>query len=204
MTVKDAYPLPRIEDNLDALSGAKWFSTMDLASGYWQVGMDPRDKEKTAFCTRYGLFQWNVMPFGLCNAPGSFERLMEKVLQGLQWETLLIYLDDVIVFSTNLDQHMERLDEVFRRIKEAKLKLKMKKCHFFKKEVSFLGHVVDEEGVHTDPEKIQAVRDWPQPRTVKEIRGFLGFSGYYRRFIKDYASIAAPMIELTKKNAKFK
>ena len=119
VTEKDAYPLPRVDDNLDALAGAQLFSTLDLASGYWQVEMDPQDAEKTAFCTCYGLYQWRVMPFGLCNAPSTFERLMEKVLSGLQWKVALLYLDDIIVFSSTVEQQLERLRLVFERIRKA-------------------------------------------------------------------------------------
>ena len=129
--IKDAYPLPRVDDNLDALAGARYFSTLDLASGYWQVEMDPKDAEKTAFCTRYGLYQWRVMPFGLCNAPSTFERLMERVLAGLQWKVALLCLDDVIVFSATVEQQMERLRLIFDRIRSAHLQLKPKKCHLF-------------------------------------------------------------------------
>ena len=148
LTEKDAYPLPRVDDNLDALAGAKYFSTLDLASGYWQVEMNPADAEKTAFCTRYGLYQWRVMPFGLCNAPSTFERLMERVLMGLQWKVALLYLDDVIVFSTTVEQQLERLKLIFDRIRKANLQLKPKKCHLFREEVSFLGHKVSAEGHH--------------------------------------------------------
>lgn len=203
VTEKDAYPLPRIEDNLDSLQGASWFSTLDLASGYWQVEMSEKDKSKTAFCTKYGLYQFNVMPFGLCNAPGTFERLMETVLRGMQWERAVLYLDDIIIFSKDIPQHLERIEEVLQRLKDANLTLKPSKCHFFKKQVEFLGHVVSQEGVQTDPKKIKDVKEWPIPRRVKDVRSFLGLTGYYRRFIKDYGSIAKPLHELTEKTTPF-
>ena len=203
VTVKDAYPLPRIEDNLDSLSGSAWFSTLDLASGFWQVKMEEDSKEKTAFCTRYGLFQWKVMPFGLCNAPGTFERLMERVLAGLQWKVALLYLDDVIVFSASQEEHMTRLGQVFQRVREAGLQLKPKKCQFFREEVQFLGHVVSKEGVATDPEKIKAVREWKPPVTVKGVRAFIGLTNYYRRFVPRYSEVVKPLIELTKARAPF-
>lgn len=204
ITEKDAYPLPRVDDNLDALAGARLFSTLDLASGYWQVEMHPEDREKTAFCTRYGLYQWRVMPFGLCNAPSTFERLMERVLRGLQWKVALLYLDDVIVFSSTTEQQLERLKLVFDRIREANLQLKPKKCHLFQKEVSFLGHRVSAEGVATEEDKVKAVKEWPTPKSAKAIRSFLGLTGYYRKFVKDYADVAAPLIALTQKSAVFK
>ena len=203
VTSKDAYPLPRIEDNLDALKGAKFFSTLDLASGYWQVEMAPEDKAKTAFCTKYGLFQFNVMPFGLCNAPSTFERLMETVLRGMQWERAVLYLDDIIIFSENVEEHLERLKEIFQRLKAANLMLKPSKCHFFKQQVEFLGHIVSQRGVSTDPSKVEAVKEWPIPRRVRDVRAFLGLTGYYRRFIQNYGEIAKPLHELTEKNTAF-
>ena len=180
------------------------FSTLDLTSGYWQVEMDPDDAGKTAFCTRYGLYQWRVMPFGLCNAPSTFERLMEKVLAGLQWKIALLYLDDVIVFSSTVEQQLDRLRLVFERIRKANLQLKPKKCHLFCKEVSFLGHRVSGEGVTTEEDKVQAVKEWPVPKSVKAVRSFLGLTGYYRRFVKDYAAVASPLIALTQKAVVFK
>ena len=203
VTTKDAYPLPRIEDNLDALKGAKFFSTLDLISGYWQVEMAPEDKEKTAFCTKYGLFQFKVMPFGLSNAPGTFERLMETVLRGMQWERAVLYLDDIIVFSDSIEEHLKRLEEILQRLRAANLMLKPKKCHFFKRQVEFLGHIVSQDGVRTDPQKVEAIKEWPIPRRVRDVRAFLGLTGYYRRFIQDYGKIAKPLHELTEKNTEF-
>ena len=159
VTIKDAYPLPRIEDNLDALQGACWFTTLDLASGYWQVEVHSKDREKTAFCTKQGLHQFKVMPFCLCNAPGTFEQLMESVLRGMQWERAVLYLDDIIIFSKDISTHMDRIQEILQRLKDANLKLKPAKCHFFKQQVEFLRHIVSKEGVATDPKKIEAVKE---------------------------------------------
>ena len=145
ITIKDSYPLPRIDDSLDALGGSVWFSTLDLASGYWQVEMDPKDQEKTAFSTQGGLYEYKVMPFGLANGPATFERLMEQVLRGLHWQTCLVYLDDIIVFSKTFETHLARLEEVIDRIGAAGLKLSPKKCHLFQTEVTFLGHVVNKD-----------------------------------------------------------
>ena len=153
-TMKDAYPIPRIDDSLDAQAGAKWFSTLDLASGHWQVELDDEAKRKSAFVVRGGHYAWKVMPFGLCNAPSTFERLMERVLTGLQWEVLLVYLDDVIVYATNVEDEIRRLGVVFQRFRGANLKLKPKKCSLFQAEVLYLGHVVSEAGVGTDPAKV--------------------------------------------------
>ena len=157
LTLKDSYPLPRIDESLDTLRGAKWFSTLDLQSGYFQVEMDPKDAEKTAFTTICGLYQFKVMSFGLCNAPATFERMMEVILSGLQWETCLLYIDDVIIFSNNFEQHLERLSDVLSRLQTAGLKLSPHKCQLLKKQVSFLGHVVSEHGIATDLSKIKAV-----------------------------------------------
>lgn len=130
-TITDAYPLPRIQDTLDTLANAKWFSTLDLASGYWQVELTPRARRAAAFCTRKGLFQWNVMPFGLCNAPATFQRLMDRVLAGMQWETCLVYLDDIVVLAKDVPEMLQRLSQVFQRLQQANLKLKPAKCSLF-------------------------------------------------------------------------
>ena len=202
-TVKDAYPLPRIDESLDALAGSQFFSTLDLTSGYWQVPLDEEARDKSAFVTRNELWRWKVLPFGLTSAPSTFERLMEKVLRGLHWQTVLIYLDDVVVFSQSVEQHLERLEEVLARLRSAKLKLKPKKCELFKLEVKYLGHVVSKDGISTDPDKIKAMATWPQPGNLTDVRSFLGATGYYRRFIKDYAKIAKPLTRLTLKNTPF-
>ena len=203
VTKKDAYPIPRIDDSLDALSGSQFFSTLDLVSGYWQVDVHPKDKEKTAFGTHMGLFQFRKMPFGLCNAPSTFERLMERVLKGLQWHICLLYLDDIVVFSTDFQTHLERLRTVFGRMRSAQLKMKAKKCHLFRTEVEYLGHIISRDGVATAEDKIQKVRDWPTPSNAREVRQFLGLTSYYRRFVKDYAKLAKPMHRLTEKGRTF-
>ena len=203
VTVKDAYPLPRIDESLDQLAGSKWFSCLDLSAGYWQVEIEPGDKQKTAFTTRRGLFEYNVMPFGLCNAPATFERLMETVLSGLHWQICLIYLDDIIIFGKTFKEMITNLDTVLQRFEKAGLKLKPNKCQLFQKEVSFLGHVINEDGVNTDPKKIECIANWPIPTCVKEVRSFLGLCSYYRRFIAEYSHIAKPLTRLTEKNYKF-
>jgi hypothetical protein len=203
VTKKDAYPLPRIDDSLDILSGSKFFSTLDLASGYWQCGLTDDAKEKTAFTTGTGLFQFEVLPFGLCNAPSTFERLMERILAGLHWKTCLIYLDDVIVFSQTFEEHVERLGEVFEKLSQSNLKLKPQKCNLFREEVGYLGHVVSAQGVQTDPAKIQKVKDWPAPTSLTEVRSFVGLCSYYRKFVRNFSDIASPLFQLTKKNTRF-
>lgn len=195
-TRKDAFPLPRIEESLDVLSGARWFSTIDLASGYNQVPVAEQDKPKTAFCTPFGLFEWNRMPFGLCNAPGTFQRLMQRMFGGQQCQSLLLYLDDIVVFSSSVSQHLERLELVLSRLQKEGLKAKLEKCDFFKQQVRYLGHVISNEGVSTDPSKIEAVALWKRPGHLSELRSFLGFASYYRRFVEGFAKLAAPLHKL--------
>jgi hypothetical protein len=199
VTKRDAYPLPRLDDSIESMGGAKWFSTLDLASGYWQVGMDPKDQEKTAFVTRQGLFHFKVMPFGLTNAPATFERLMEMVLRGLQWTHCQVYLDDVIVFGQTFEEALANLRLVFERFRVAHLIMKPKKCELFRKSVSFLGHIVSEEGVSCDPAKIEVIKDWKHPRDLHEVRQFLGFATYYRAFVPHFSTIASPLTALTRK-----
>jgi len=202
-TVKDTYPLPRIDDCLDTLGGSTWFSTMDLRSGYHQVALDSRDADKTIFVTRRGTFAFNVMPFGLCNAPATFQRLMDCAMAGLNYEICLLYLDDIIVFSRDLDTHLKRLDMVLGRLRQANLKLKPSKCCLLQRKVEFLGYKVSAGGIDTDPRKIEAVVNWPTPSKLKEVRGFLGLCGYYQRFVEDFSEIAAPLHALQKKGTLF-
>ena len=203
VTKKDAYPLPRIHESLDTLSGSRFFSTMDMASGYWQLKMaDDGSKEKTAFCTHLGLHQFTVLAFGLCNAPATYERLMENVLRGLQWKECLVFIDDVICVGRDFDTALANLIAVWQRFREANLKLKPKKCHLFQENVTFLGHLVSPEGVRCDPEKVKAVAHWPVPTNLTEVRSFVGFCAYYRRHIHRFSEIAAPMIALTRGNPK--
>ena len=203
LTIKDSYPLPRIDDTIDALRGSKWFSTLDLASGYWQVPMAPEDAEKTAFTTQFGLYQFKKMPFGLANAPATFERLMELVLSGLHWEICLIYLDDIIVFSETFEEHLTRLQLVLRRLKQAGLKVTPKKCHLFQFQVEFLGHIVSAAGISTDPKKTESIDSWPPPKSIRDVRSFIGLCSYYRRFVKGFADIAKPLYMLMEKDAVF-
>jgi len=202
-TKKDSYPLPRIADCLDALGSASYFSTFDLRSGYFQIGMDDEDKDKTAFLSRRGSFRFTSMPFGLCNAPSTFQRLMDSTLVGLNYEICLVYLDDIILFSHTVEEHLIRLCILFDRLRKANLKLKPSKCHLLQKEVKFLGHVISAGTVATDPEKTEKVASWARPQNVTEVRSFLGFASYYRRFLHRFSEIATPLYVLTGKNAKF-
>ena len=203
ITIKDAYPLPRVDETLDSLGGAQYFSTLDLASGYWQVEVDPSDRPKTAFSTPQGHFEFTVMPFGLCNAPATFQRLMEYVLAGLQWEHCLVYLDDIIVFSETFKEHITRLSGVFDRLRNAGLKLKPKKCCFARSSVQYLGHIVSRRGLEAEKSKVQAVRDYPRPTNATEVRSFLGLVGYYRRFVRGFSTIANPLFNLERRATQF-
>lgn len=189
MTHRDAYPLPRIDSTLDTLVGSTLFTTLDLATGYWQVEVKEEDKEKTAFSTPRGHYEFNKMPFGLTNAPATFQRLMECVLAGLTDEQCLIYIDDIIIFSRTFDDHIQRLTRVLERFRRSRLKVKLSKCRFAQAEGEYLGHVVSAEGVKTDPRKTKAVQEYPVPSNVKQLRQFLGLTNYYRRFVKDHAKI---------------
>ena len=203
-TVKDAHPIPGIDNLLDALQGARWFSTLDLKSGYWQVPIQERDKEKTAFHISSGqLFECNQVPFGLCNAPATFSRLMDSILAGLHWETCLFYLDDIIVFAATWEEHLDRFRQVFESLRHAQLKLGANKCTFAAKEVSYLGHRVTEEGLLPDPSLLAAIREISPPKNATEVRSFLGLAGYYQRYVKNFAAIAGPLHALTRKDAVF-
>ena len=202
-TIKDAYPLPRIDDTLDMLAGKQWFSTLDLASGYWQVSLSRAARAKMAFATHSGLFQFRVMPFGVCNAPATFERLMDRVLQGLRWSRCLVYLDDIISFGGTFDGALSNLTLIFERLRSYGLQLKSSKCHLFRVSVPFLGHIVGRRGLECDPTKIEDVKSWPVPDCLKSVRQFLGFVGYYRRFIPKFADIAMPLVYLTGKDVLF-
>ena len=199
----DGFPLPRIQDCLDAVAGSKWFSTFDLTSGYYQVPLKEDDIPKSAFVCKYGHYEMTRMPFGLNSAASTFQRTMELALQGLQWVTCLIYIDDIVVYGRNFDEHIARVEEVLSRMKAAGLKLKPDKSNMFQTSVVFLGHVVSKEGVTPNPANIAKVVDWPRPKTAKQIRQFVALGSYYRRFVKDYASIVRPMVELTKKGKRF-
>ena len=205
-TIKDAQTLPRIEDSLDSLNGAMIFSSLDLKSGYWQVELDEDSIPYTAFTVGpLGFYECLRMPFGLTNAPATFQRLMENCLGDLHLNWCIIYLDDIIVYSKTPKEHLKRLEAVFEKISKAGLKLKPNKCEFFKSEITYLGHVVSNKGIATDPKKIRAIQQWPRPTTVTEVRRFTGLTNYYRKFVHGYARVARPLHDLVSgKNAKKK
>ena len=197
----DMYPLPRIDDMLESFNGAAWFTTLDLASGYWQVEMDEQDVEKTAFKTPFGLYEFLVMPFGLAYAPGTFQRLMNYILHDYLGKFVAVYLDDIIIYSKgSLENHLSHIAQVFETLRRAHLKIKLKKCHFCFPNIHFLGHVVGRDGIKPDPEKIQKIKDFPEPKSLTQLRSALGLFSYYRRFIKDFSNIARPLNSLLKKD----
>ena len=197
-TVKDAYSLPRIDETLDRLQGSQWFSSLDLKSGYWQVEMDEESKPLTAFTVGpLGSYECERTPFGLTNAPATFQRLMETCFGDLNLHWCIIYLDDILIFSKDLASHLERLEAVFWKLEEASLKLKPSKCELFQRKLAYLGHVISAKGVATDESKIEAIKNWPTPNNVTEVQSFLGFMGYYHRFIPKFMQVARPLHELT-------
>ncbi|KAK6326890.1 hypothetical protein J4Q44_G00025350 [Coregonus suidteri] len=203
VTTKDSYPIPRIDESLDHVRGSSWFSSLDLRSGYWQVPLSPGAREKTAFSTDRGHWQFKVLCFGLCNAPATFERLMDRVLAGVPRDECVVYLDDILVHGTSFEGALGALRRVLERISGAGLKLHPEKCHFMQREVAFLGHQLGGEGISTMPDKVEAVRGWPIPRGKKEVKSFLGLASYYGRFVKGFAGIAAPLNHLLKKDTVF-
>lgn len=198
-TRKDAYPLPRIEEALDALNGAKYFCSLDLAHGFYQLPVAEKDIEKTAFRVGTGgLYEYLRMPFGLTGSPGTFMRLMDKIFGDQNFQTILTYLDDILVFGRTFEETLERLKMVLSRLRENNLKVKPEKCQLFKEKLRYLGHIISKEGMAPDDEKINAITNWPKPKTDTELRGFLGLAGYYRRFVPQFAQLASPLHNLLK------
>ena len=200
----DGFPLPRIQDCLDAGAGSQYFSTFDFLSGYFQIPLLEEDIPKSAFVCKYGHSEMTRMPFGLNNAASTFQRTMEMTLQGLQWIICLIYIDDIIVFGKSFEEHMDRIEEVLERIKAAGLKLKPEKCFMLQKEVVFLGHVVSSEGVKPNPTNIAKIASWPVPNTPRQFKQLVAMGSYYRRYVRNFLSMVRPMVELTRKGKTFR
>ena len=202
LTEKQSYPMPKLEDVWDLIGETKpqYFSVLDLASGFWQIRMDPETKHKASFVTRSGQYTWNRLPFGLRNSPITFQQTMNDVLRDLIAKSCIVYVDDIIVFSNTFDEHLQHLQEVFDRLRKANLTLKFSKCKFAVQRVKYLGHILSPEGVLPDPEKVKIIQDWQPPTNPKQVRQFLGLANYYRRFVEKYSSIAKPLQNLTKKD----
>ena len=198
LSKSDAYPMPQVDDLIDQVGGAHYISTLDLTKGYWQVPVAQHDREKTAFTTPYGLFHFCRMPFGLQGAPATFQRMVDKLLDGLEYASA--YLDDIIIFSSNWEDHLLHLEAVLQRLKQAGLTVKRKKCQFGMPECVYLGHSVGSGQVRPEEVKVKAIREFAVPETKRQVRSFLGIAGYYRKFIPHYASVAAPLSDLTRKS----
>ncbi|MEO0454665.1 MAG: reverse transcriptase family protein [Verrucomicrobiota bacterium] len=203
-TIRDSFPLPRVDDTLDSLHGCRFFSSLDLAQGFRQVEMSDEDRQKTAFSVPgRGHFEFETMPMGLVNAPGVFQRLMTIALNGLLGNQCFVYLDDILITGKTLEEHLQNLEVVLSRLESAGLKLKPTKCQVLRSKVNFLGHVISSEGVEVDDTKTAAIRHWPVPTCVSELRAFLGLAGYYRKYVRHYAEIARPLFKLTNKGVRF-
>ena len=202
-TVKDRYPLPRIDDTIDALHGAKYFTTLDLLSGFYQVEIDEPSRAKTAFITPQGLYEFNRLPMGLANSPSVFQRALNFILRMYISIFCLIYLDDIIIYSKTLSEHLVHIEKVLKCLKAAGLKVKISKCQFAQTEVKYLGHIVSADGVRPNPEKVKSIEEFPSPKNVDELRTVVGMLSYYRKFIRNFAEIAHPMTKLQKKDIKF-
>ncbi|XP_050507921.1 uncharacterized protein LOC126885399 [Diabrotica virgifera virgifera] len=202
-TIDDKYPLPNISDLLDQLGKCQYFTTLDLASGFHQIEIDPKDIPKTAFSVENGHYEFTRMPFGLKNAPSTFQRVMDNILLGILNERCLVYMDDIIVYSPTIHDHIFRLTEVFKRLRNANLKIQPDKCEFLRKEVAYLGHLITQDGVKPNPSKVDCIQRFPEPKTPKDIKSFLGLAGYYRRFIPNFAKLSKPLTRLLQKDVAF-
>ena len=200
ITERQAFPMPNVEEMLDTLHGSKYFTSIDLGNAYYQVELEEESQEKTAFSTKNGQFCFTRMPFGIAAAPGTFQELMTKVLTGMRDKGAMVYLDDILIFSKTIEEHYKTLEEVIQRIGKAGLRINPEKCNILKKEIKFLGHIINEEGIKTDPNKIEAIKKFERPKCIKNLRSFLGICGYYRRFIQDYSKKSRALEELCGKN----
>ena len=199
-TIQNRYALPRIDELFDRLHGAKVFSKLDLTSGYYQIAIKPKDRHKTAFRTRYDHYEFNVMPFGLTNASATFQTLMNDIFRDLLDVCVIVYLDDILVYSKNKEEHEQHLRQVLQRLKDNQLYARLSKCTFFTNSIEYLGHIVDGDGLRPNPQLVQALMDFPQPRTLKELQSFLGLANYYRKFIANFSHIALPLTDATRNN----
>jgi hypothetical protein len=204
VTIKNKYPLPRIDILFDQLAGAKFFSKVDLRSGYHQIKIRPEDVPKTTFSIRYGLYEYLVMSFELTNAPAHFMYLMNSVFMLELDKFVMVFIDNILIYSKSEEEHAQHLRVILQRLRDHHLYAKFSKCAFWLREVPFFGHVISAEGIAVDPSKVEEVLEWKSPKSVTQIRSFLGLAGYYRRFILNFSKISKPMTQLLEKEAKFK
>ncbi len=202
-TRRDSFPMPLVEDVISQLGKSAWFSTLDLQSGFWQIRMAPKDMKKTVLITKTGLYDWIVMPFGLKNATSTFTRTMSLVFKELGDKFLKVFVDTLNVHSESWEDHLRHLEAVLSKLREVNLKMNPCKCCFTARSITFLGHVVSHEGTKPDPSKITAVVHFPVPKTVTNVRSFLGLTGYYRNYVRGYSRLAVPLFELTRKDVAF-
>ena len=200
ITIKNRYPLPRIDDLLDEVGKAKYFTSLDLASGYHQIRINPEDVPKTSFITPFGHFQWKVLIEGLTNAPATFQHFMNEIFKKERFNFVAVYLDDILIYSKTEEEHYKHIEQVLDVLKKNNLFLRFEKCSFFKREVKYLGHIIDEHGVRPDPDKVRAVKEWPPPKNTHELKSFLGLTNYFRKFIRGYSQYTFPLTQLLKKN----
>ena len=197
-TIQNRYALSRIDELFDRLHGAKVFSKLDLTSGYYQIAIDPKDRHKTAFRTRYGHYEFNVMPFGLTNAPATFQTLMNDIFRDLLDICVVVYLDDILVYSRNAEEHEQHLRQVLQRLKEHQLYARPSKCTLFASSIEYLGHIIDGNGMRPNPRLVQAITEFPRPKTLKELQSFLGLANYYRKYIANFSQVALPLTDATR------
>jgi hypothetical protein len=195
--------MPVVDELIDELAGAQWFSKLDFRAGYHQICIEPADTYKTAFKTYKGLFEFLVMPFGLTNAPATFQGIRNLIFASLLRKGVLVFMNDILIYSKTLEEHVQLLQQVFEILRAQKFYIKLSKCSFAQKEVEYLGHVISSEGVSTEASKIEAVKQWPTPTNLKELRGFLGLTSYYRKFIKHYGILSRPLTNMHKKNVPY-
>lgn len=204
VTIPMSFPLPHLDSVFDCIgeAQAKFLSCLDMRSSFWQVPLEKVSQIKSAFITQSGVYQWKRMPFGLRNSSITFATMMSNVLRGLNWKSALVYIDDILIFSHNFDEHLSHLAQVFSRLNDANLRLHPSKCHFAVKQLKFPGHIISRDGVEVDPEKTKAVSEFPTPKTQTQMRSFLGMANLYRRFIKNHSDIVAPLNALLRKDKK--
>jgi hypothetical protein len=203
LTVHNRYPIPRIDDMLNMLAGARVFSSLDLMQGYYQVRIQDTDCPKTAFKTPFGSYEFRVLPFGLTNAPAVFQSMMNRIFGPYLGQFVLVYLDDILIFSRSAEEHETHLAQVLAKLREHQLVARLEKCRFNAASIQYLGHVVSADGIRVNPAKVAAVRDWPRPRTPRQVRQFLGLANYFRKFLRGFSHMVAPLVALTRERQTF-